>query len=173
MEQLVKLNIKLLHESEYSLLCEEIEDLGSIVGPETLIVPIKIDPDATLPTQPYGTDACWDLCSLVDIWLRPGESTYIPTGVYIDTPIGYEGELKARSSFGKIGLSLHHGTIDAGYQGEIAPFMYNGTNARYEVHKGERIAQFCLRKKIPIIWKQVEEFVPSIRGEKGHGSSGK
>lgn len=134
---------------------------------------IKLDADAQMPTQPYETDACWDLYAICDIWLRPGEATYVPTGIYIDIPVGYEGELKARSSFGKIGLSLHHGAFDAGYHGEIAPFMFNYTAARYEVHKGEKIAQFCLRKKITIVWKQVEGFVPSARDTKGHGSSGR
>jgi len=140
---------------------------------QSITLCIKLDSGATLPTQPYPTDACWDLYALDDVWLKPGESTYVPTGVYIDIPVGYEGELKCRSSHGKIGLSIHHGTIDAGYQGEISPFLHNWLPSRYEVHKGERICQFCLRKVINIAWNQVEEFVPSIRGTSGFGSSGK
>ena len=140
---------------------------------DPLSLAIKLDSGATLPTQPYNTDACWDLYALDDVWLKPGESTYVPTGVYINIPEGYEGELKCRSSHGKIGLSIHHGTIDAGYQGEISPFLHNWLPSRYEVHKGERICQFCLRKVINIEWHQVEEFVPSIRGTSGFGSSGK
>ena len=140
---------------------------------QPISVEIKLDPGALMPTKPYETDACWDLYALEDIWLRPGESTLVSTGVYVHIPVGYEGELKARSSLGKIGLTLHHGAFDAGYQGETAPFMHNWTNARYEVSKGDKICQFCLRKVEPIVWEPVIEFTASLRGEKGHGSSGR
>ena len=147
------------------------QKLKELVTP--LSVEMRLEEGAQMPTQPYETDACWDLYALEDTWLRPGESTYVATGVCVNIPEGFEGELKCRSGLGKLGLSLHHGAFDAGYQGETAPFMHNWTNARYEVKKGERIAQFCLRKKHTIVWKEVIEFTPSVRGEKGHGSSGK
>jgi len=105
--------------------------------------------------------------------VRPGLATNVPTGVYINIPEGYEGELKLRSSQGKEGLLLHHGAFDAGYQGEISPFMINFTPLRFEIQKGDRIAQFCLRRKVPIVWERVEIFTPSKRGAKGHGSSGR
>jgi dUTP pyrophosphatase len=150
-----------------------LERAGLMTIPSKVEVQIKLDPGAKIPTQPYSTDACWDLYALEDVWVRPGIATYIPTGVYINIPVGYEGELKARSSHGKEGLFLHHGAFDAGYQGEVAPFMINFTTARLEVQKGDRIAQFCLRCKFPVEWKCVTGFTPSIRGVKGHGSSGR
>ena len=140
---------------------------------DPLIINIKLETGALMPTQPYETDACWDLYALDSMWLRPGEATEVPTGVYIDIPFGYEGELKIRSSLGKLGLELHHGAFDAGYQGETSPFVYNWTNARYEVSKGDRICQFMLRKKVEIMWNKVEEFIPTLRKTSGHGSSGK
>jgi len=68
---------------------------------------------------------------------------------------------------------VHHGAFDAGYHGEVAPFIYNWTNARQEVRIGDRVAQFCLRKKVNVEWELVLEFQPSVREDKGHGSSGK
>ena len=178
-KQLKKLDIMLLtREDAIGLSSDAAEAKTRVINlthclEDPVELKIRLEPDAYLPTQPYEADACWDLYSRYDVWARPGEATCVSPGVYIDIPIGYEGELKARSSFGKMGLSLHHGTIDVGYQGEIAPYIHNWLNARYEIHKGDRVAQFCLRKKIPIVWSRVEGFVPSERGDKGHGSSGR
>jgi len=177
--QLTQLDIKLLTKEELISLSSEANEARTKVNnlmiklSQPIPVEIRLDTGAIMPTQPYETDACWDLYSLEDVWVKPGISTYVATGVYIHIPIGYEGELKTRSSLGKIGLSLHHGTFDAGYQGETSPFMHNWTNARYEVHKGDRICQFCLRKVVPVIWNPVTEFTESLRGDKGQGSSGK
>jgi len=146
---------------------------GLAVIPAEVKVQIKLDPGAQMPTQPYPADACWDIYALEDVWVRPGIATLIPTGIYMDIPEGYEGEFKCRSSLGKQGLCLHHGTIDAGYRGEVSPFMFNWTPARFEVSKGDRVAQFCLRRKWPIRWLQVATLPPSKRGTAGHGSSGK
>lgn len=134
---------------------------------------IKLDEEAIMPTQPYSGDACWDLYAREDIWARPGLATHVSTGVYIDIPSGYEGELKARSSHGKLGILVHHGAFDAGYQGEISPFIINMTPARLEIRKGDRIAQFCLRRKYNIKWRKVCTFTTSERGTAGHGSSGR
>ena len=143
------------------------------IMPTEVTVQIRLDEDAQMPTQPYPSDACWDLYSREDIWARPGIATHVSTGVYIDIPIGYEGELKTRSSHGKDGILVHHGAFDEGYQGEISPFVINFTPARLEISKGDRIAQFCLRRKYPIKWQEVVEFTKSERGTAGHGSSGK
>lgn len=134
---------------------------------------IMLDVGAQMPTQPYSSDACWDLYAREDIWARPGLATHVSTGVYINIPPGYEGELKARSSHGKEGILIHHGAFDTGYQGEISPFIINLTPARLEIRKGDRIAQFCLRRKCSIKWEKVPEFTASERGTAGHGSSGK
>jgi len=166
--RLERAGVKLLSKWEFDLLEKRLAELTG-----SLAVEIKLSTGAVNPTQPYVTDACWDLYAYSDVWLRPGESTEVPTGVYINIPVGYEGELKIRSSLGKLGLSLHHGAFDAGYQGEISPFVQNWTNARYEVKRGDRICQFTLRKKVNICWQVVEKFTESRRKDKGHGSSGK
>jgi len=146
---------------------------GLAIIPAELDVLIRLDEGARMPTQPYPTDACWDLYALEDVWVRPGIATNVPTGVYVDIPEGYEGELKARSGHGKEGLIVHHGAFDAGYQGEVSPFMLNFTPARVEIRQGDRVAQFCLRRKCPVRWCWVKAFSPSVRGTAGHGSSGR
>ena len=136
-------------------------------------VEIKLLLDARMPSQTFEADAAWDLYVLEDTWVRPGVTTEVLTGVYIDIPEGFEVELKPRSGWGKRGLVIHHGTIDAGYHGEVSIFVHNWTPQRFELVAGDRIAQLCLRRKLPIVWKVVEEFTPSERGTRGFGSSGR
>lgn len=146
---------------------------GLVILPVEVKMGIILDPEAKMPTQPYPTDACWDIYASEDVWVRPGIATNVPTGVYMDIPEGYEVELKARSSQGKAGLIVHHGTIDAGYQGEISPIILNFTPMRVEIQKGDRVAQCCLRRKCVIKWEQVASFPRSDRGAAGFGSSGR
>jgi len=136
-------------------------------------IEIKIDPGARMPTRHLHTDAGWDLYVSEDTWARPGETTEVPTGVYINLPTGFEMELKPRSGWGMQGLIVHHGVIDAGYQGEISIFVHNWTPARFEVRSGDRIAQMCIRCVHQVNWKHVDELSESVRGTKGHGSSGR
>jgi len=128
---------------------------------------------ATMPSQPYTTDACWDLYAVRRTKIPCGMTTEVSTGVYMNIPEGYEGELKTRSSWGKNGLIVHHSVFDSGYQGEVTPFVHNLSHEDFEVNTGERVAQFVLRKKVNVRWKQVAGLSPSDRGTKGHGSSGR
>lgn len=136
-------------------------------------IEIRLAPGARMPTQPYSTDACWDLYARIHTRVPAHMTCEISTGVYVNIPEGYEGELKTRSSWGRNGLFIHHSVFDAGYQGEVSPFVHNYTGEDFEARGGDRVAQFCLRKKVSIEWKEVEELTPSIRGTRGHGSSGR
>lgn len=136
-------------------------------------IEVRLEPGAKMPTQPYPTDACWDLYARKHTKVPAHMTSEIPTGVYVNIPKGYEGELKTRSSWGKNGLFIHHSVFDAGYQGEVTPFVHNHTSEDFEAKSGDRVAQFCLRRKVPVVWKEVAELTPSIRGTHGHGSSGR
>lgn len=144
---------------------------------EELAKPVQIEivlgTGATMPSQPYATDACWDLYAVRRTKVPHGVATEVATGVYINIPEGYEGELKTRSSWGKNGLTVHHSVYDCGYEGELSPFVHNFTGEDFEVNVGDRVAQFVLRRKVNIEWKKVEDLSPSNRGIHGHGSSGR
>ncbi len=144
---------------------------------EELAKPVEIEiirrTGAIMPSQPFSTDACWDLYSAIRTKIPHGTTTEVSTGVYINIPKGYEGELKTRSGWGKNGIMVHHAVYDCGYQGEVSPFVHNHTGEDFEVNIGDRVAQFVLRKKVNIKWRQVAELSPSDRGTKGHGSSGR
>jgi dUTP pyrophosphatase len=107
--------------------------------------------------------------------LQPMERKLIPTGLYIELPLGYEAQLRPRSGLAlKYGISLPNSpaTIDADYRGEIKVALINLSNENFEVRDGERIAQMVVAKYEQVRWVVVEELSRSSRGAGGFGSTG-
>jgi len=108
--------------------------------------------------------------------LQPLERKLIPTGLYIELPLGYEAQLRPRSGLAfKHGISLPNtpATIDADYRGELKVALINLSNESFEVRNGERIAQMVVAKHEQVVWKAVEVLSNSNRGAGGFGSTGK
>ena len=110
--------------------------------------------------------------------LKPHRVYRVPTGIYIECPIGYEVQIRARS-----GLSLKHGitlvngigTIDADYRGEICVIMMNLLDEEYTIQPGDRIAQMVVAETIHAVLSEVkshDELQPTQRGAGGFGHSG-
>ena len=137
----------------------------------------KLTEDATLPEYAHGPteDAGMDLRSVVSTVLMPGVPQAVPTGLSIELPVGYEGQVRPRS-----GLALKHaisvantpGTIDPGYRGEIRVILVNLGNSDYKIEKGDRIAQLVVARYEAIEWEE-GELNNSARGAGGFGSSGR
>jgi dUTP pyrophosphatase len=110
------------------------------------------------------------------ILLAPMQRQIIPTGLFIELPIGYEAQIRPRS-----GLALKHGitvlnspgTIDADYRGEIKVLLINFGNETFEIKKGERIAQMLISQHTTAEFVLVETLSETNRGEGGYGSTGK
>ena len=108
--------------------------------------------------------------------LKPLERKLIPTGLYIELPLGYEAQVRPRS-----GLSLKHGitvlnspgTIDADYRGEISVLLINLSGEDFEITNGERIAQMVIAKHEVAQFVPVEVLSETERGTGGYGSTGK
>lgn len=103
------------------------------------------------------------------------ERTLIPTGLYIELPLGYEAQIRPRSGLSiKKGLTLVNspGTIDSDYRGEIKIIMINLSPDTQSVQPGERIAQMVIAKYEQITWQEVEVLGESERGAGGFGSTG-
>ena len=81
----------------------------------------RVHADAQLPTRGSAQAAGWDLYALEDTVVNYRTATLVRTGLHVAIPIGYEGQVRARSSLGKKGLIPPHGigTIDADYRGEL------------------------------------------------------
>lgn len=108
------------------------------------------------------------------IELKPLERKLIPTGLYMEIPEGYEGNIRPRSGLSlKVGLVAIEGTIDSDYRGEIGVIATNLSNETYWIVDGERIAQFVFNKVEQAEFNEVSELSETERGEGGYGSTGK
>ena len=109
------------------------------------------------------------------IVLESLERTLIPTGLFIELPVGYEAQVRPRSGLAyRKGLSLANtpGTIDSDYRGEVKAIMINLSNETQTIEPGERIAQIVIAKHERVTWESVEVLEDSQRGKGGFGSTG-
>ena len=104
------------------------------------------------------------------------ERAMIPTGLFMELPLGYEAQVRPRSGLAaKHGISLVNtpGTIDADYRGEIKVILVNLSKEPFTIQKGERIAQMVIAKHEQVDWLEVEELSETERGSGGFGHTGK
>ncbi len=130
-----------------------------------------------LPAYETPASAGMDLRANLDepVILRPLERKLIPTGLYIELPLGYEAQIRPRSGLAiKKGITLLNtpGTIDSDYRGEIKVILANISNEEFVVNNGERIAQMVIARHEQAEWVQVQELAGSSRGAGGFGSTG-
>jgi dUTP pyrophosphatase len=141
---------------------------------------VKVVHRSAHPLPEYKTTASagMDLRANLDetVRLEPLERRLIPTGMFIELPVGFEAQVRPRS-----GLALKHGvsvlntpgTIDADYRGEIGVILVNLSNEAFEVTDGERIAQLVVARHEQVHWEEVEILEESERGAGGFGSTGR
>ena len=130
-----------------------------------------------LPKYSTSHSAGMDLRANIDgeILLAPLERAMIPTGLFIELPVGYEAQVRPRSGLAaKHGITVLNtpGTIDADYRGEIKVILVNLSNTDFIIKDAERIAQMVIAKHETANWQQVEVLTESERGEGGFGSTG-
>ena len=129
------------------------------------------------PTYATGGSAGSYLRACVEspVLIATGERSVVPTGVTLEIPPGYEGQVRPRS-----GLAARHGvtllnapgTIDSDYRGEIRVILVNLSGEPYTVQPGDRIAQLVIApvQQVDFLAEALEE---SERGEGGFGSTGR
>ena len=129
-----------------------------------------------LPKYARDGDAGMDICAAEDDFISAFNWKAISTGLFVEIPEGYEIQIRSRSGLAfKYGVSVLNspGTIDSGYRGEIKVILKNSDHHRYDVKKGERIAQMVVAPVTTAIFTEVAELSDSERGEGGLGSTGK
>ena len=110
------------------------------------------------------------------ITLQPLERQLVPTGLFIELPLGYEAQVRPRSGLAvKQGITCLNspGTIDSDYRGEIKIILINLSNETQLVHHGDRIAQMVFSKVEKASLLIVPQLNVSARGEGGFGHTGK
>jgi dUTP pyrophosphatase len=131
-----------------------------------------------LPAYATAGAAGMDLRANLDtpVVLRSLERAMVPTGLFMELPVGYEAQVRPRSGLAaKNGLTVLNspGTIDADYRGEIKVILVNLSKDDFTVNDGERIAQLVIAKHEQAEWIEVNELTDSERGAGGFGSTGK
>ena len=143
-------------------------------------VPLRFinDSENKNPEYAYQSDSGFDLRSSEDIWIHPNSRKLISTGMRFDIPEGYEIQVRSKS-----GLALNQGlmvlnspgTVDSGYQGEIKVIMFNTTNEKVKIEKGQKMAQAVLCPVVSGKWVdliRVENINDKDRNSNGFGSTG-
>lgn len=139
-------------------------------------VRIKSD-SGTLPFYETEGSAGMDLRAFIEepVTLKPGQRTLIPTGLYIELPVGYEAQIRARSGLAikkGIGLVNGIGTIDSDYRGEIKVILINWGEEDFVIENGDRIAQMVIARYERVEWEQTEDLTETERGSGGFGHTG-
>ncbi|HNW67353.1 MAG TPA: dUTP diphosphatase [Bacteroidales bacterium] len=109
------------------------------------------------------------------IVLQPLERALVPTGLFIELPLGCEAQIRPRSGLAmKNGITVLNspGTIDADYRGEIKILLINLSNVFFKIEHGERIAQMVIAKHEMVEWELVQTLSETDRSSGGFGSSG-
>ena len=131
--------------------------------------------DIQTPTYAHKGDSGVDLFAAEEHDLKPMERKLVPTGLKLEIPFGYEGQVRPKS-----GLAINHGishansvgTIDSSYRGEIKVPLINLSDKPYKIEKGKKIGQLIFAKVEEAVFEEVEELSNTTRNEQGFGSTG-
>ena len=141
---------------------------------------IKIINKSKHPLPHYATiaSAGFDIRANIDepLVLKPLGRILVPTGLFIELPIGFEAQVRPRSGLAfKNGITVLNspGTIDADYRGEIKVILVNLSQEDFVINDGERIAQVVIAKHEQAEWIEVEQLMDTERGSGGFGHTGK
>lgn len=131
-----------------------------------------------LPRYATSGAAGLDLTAAIDgaLCLAPGKRIGVPTGLVVEIPPGYEGQVRPRSGLAaRAGVTLTNcvGTIDSDYRGELVVLMINLGEEVYVFEPGERIAQLLITPVPRVEVVEVDEINETKRGEGGFGSTGR
>jgi dUTP pyrophosphatase len=140
-------------------------------------------PNAKLPRRAHEGDSGMDLYAPEDVVLQPGIPRFVDTGVVLELPRGYEGQIRSRSGLTKQGVTACSGlgTVDSSYRGNIGVTLLwhtqpgNGGEDTWTLEAGSRIAQLVIMPvpRVELVEvESVEQLSKTERSDKGFGSSG-
>ena len=144
---------------------------------QTIRINIVNTSDNPLPAYATSGSAGMDLraCLTAPVTLQPLERQLIPTGLFIELPEGYEGQMRPRSGLAiKQGLTCLNspGTVDADYRGELKVILVNFSNTAQVINHGDRIAQLVIAKTERAELILADQLNESARGNGGFGHTG-
>ena len=140
---------------------------------------IKLINRSTNPDPSYATPhaAGMDIRAFLSepITILPMQRVLIPTGLFMEIPVGYEAQIRPRSGLAiNSGITMLNtpGTIDADYRGEIKVIAINLGDAPFVVQSGDKIAQMVIARHETVSWEHTELLSDTDRGAGGFGHTG-
>ena len=134
----------------------------------------RLRPGARLPERATPGSTGFDLYACPDGEMVIGqEPALVPTGIALETPPGYDVQVRPRSGLSSKGVQVTFGTIDSDYRGEVLVTMYVlPFREPHVVRPGDRIAQLVIGRTAELAIVEAEALSASERGSGGHGSTG-
>ncbi len=144
------------------------------VEPATVRVKLVRD-GARLPTRATEFASGFDLAACIEAPLTVGNRpVVVPTGVALEVPPGVDAQVRPRSGLARSGVLCTLGTIDADYRGELLVTLYTiAPGIEHVVEPGDRIAQLVFGLLVPARLELAADLAATVRGDGGHGSTGR
>lgn len=136
-----------------------------------------ISKSGVLPSYETAGSAGADLRAYIEepITLQPGERRLIPTGLFVELPVGIEAQIRARSGLAikhGIGLVNGIGTVDSDYRGEWNVPLINWGQEPFTINNGDRIAQVVFTTYTVADFELAQSIDETERGAGGFGHTG-
>ena len=135
--------------------------------------------DNAMPAYETVNSAGMDLRAYLpdgELVIKPMQRALVPTGLFMDIPVGFEGQVRPRSGLAiKSGITVLNspGTIDADYRGEVKVILINLSDVDFVIKSGDRIAQLVIAKCEQMEVGEVDTLSETERGAGGFGHTGK
>lgn len=134
--------------------------------------------DNAMPAYETVNSAGMDLRAYLpdgELFIKPMQRALVPTGLFMEIPVGYEGQVRPRSGLAiKSGITVLNspGTIDADYRGEVKVILINLSDTDFVIKSGDRIAQLVIAKHEQPDVVEVQTLSETERGSGGFGHTG-
>jgi len=132
----------------------------------------RLHPDAILPRYAHPGDSGMDLFAIESMVIFPGNVYHAKTGIAVEIPIGYEGQIRPKSGRAvRESLSVIFGTVDQAYRGEIG-VMLVAYESPVIIEKYQKIAQLVIVPVVQVEIVEADSLSETVRGQGGFGSTG-
>jgi dUTP pyrophosphatase len=144
----------------------------------TLMRVRKLHPEAAVPRYQTVGAAGLDLAALLpdgSVTVKPGQIVRVPTGLALEIPEGFEGQVRPRSGLAtKHGVTVVNapGTIDSDYRGELQVALINLGSEAFTIAHGTRMAQLVIAPVVQVDIQETTELTTTGRAGGGFGSTG-
>ena len=144
-----------------------------------MILKIVNQSNNALPAYETINSAGMDLRAYLpdgELVIKPMQRALVPTGLFMEIPVGYEGQVRPRSGLAiKSGITVLNspGTIDADYRGEVKVILINLSENDFVIKSGDRIAQLVIAKCEQMEVVEVQTLTETERGAGGFGHTGR